>query len=299
MSSKSFQLTANASAEFKRQEVFRVSLYNLKKMKKILTLTALFLSLLSITGCSSEGKLHITSNAKGATIFIDGEKKGIIADGIITITVDEGEHEIRIFKHTQEWDREGIKQTFVADKSSIEVYVYTDITATQYRIDRLNIEIKKQLNLDKKSGTVVIESLMWKRCSEGQTWNGNTCIGKGDGYEWQIAQDHAKGVNFAEYSDWRVPTIKELNTLVYCSNGHQIKYKKDGFDNRGCGKGGTRQKPTINQTVFPNTPTNGFWSSSSLASYSGYAWQLNFSNGNDDNYYRYNDYYVRLVRSRQ
>jgi len=295
-------------------------------MKKILILTALFLSLLSITGCSSEGKLHITSDVKSATIFIDGEKKGIIGDGVTIITVDEGEHQIRIFKHTQEWDYEGIKNTFVADKSSIEMYVSTDSSPTQYRIDRLEeeriarekrekaariarekvekekqrlakIERKRQLALDKKSGTVTIGNFMWKRCSEGQTWNGNTCTGTTDGYKWQAAQNYAKTVKYAGYSDWRVPSIKELNTLVYCSNGYQIQYKEDGYDSqKNCSSGGSYQKPTINQTVFPNTLTNYFWSSSPRSN--GGAWIVSFSESYDHSSGRNTHGRVRLVRDR-
>lgn len=109
-------------------------------MKKLLSITALFLMVIINAGCSSEGKLHITSDVTGADIFINDEKKGITGGGVTIITVDEGEHEVRVFKHTKEWDYEGIKKTFVADKSSIEVYVRTSQSPTQYTIDKLEKE---------------------------------------------------------------------------------------------------------------------------------------------------------------
>ena len=118
-------------------------------------------------------------------------------------------------------------------------------------------------------------------------------------FKWQEALDHAKDMSFAGSNDWRVPTIKELNTLVYCSNGYQIKYKKDGFKSIGdCDKGGKNnyQKPTINQTLFPNTPISGFWSASPGADDAGGAWRVSFIHGYDDNDFRSSSFRVRLVR---
>ena len=128
-----------------------------------------------------------------------------------------------------------------------------------------------------------------------------------DEYKWQSAQDHAKTVNFAGYSDWRVPTMAELNTLVYCSNGKVRKFKANGWETikhegyYGCGSNirGDYQRPTINQLIFPNTPASYFWSASPNAYYGYYAWLLNFNNGNDYNYNRGYAYRVRLVRSGQ
>ena len=147
-------------------------------------------------------------------------------------------------------------------------------------------------------------NLIWKRCSAGQKWNGKTCTGKAKKMKWQEAQDYAKSHKFASKSNWRVPTIKELNTLIYCSNGKKLKYEKDGFylikseGSYGC-KSDTRgnyQQPTINTTIFPNTPayTYSFWSSSPHSP--GYAWRLHFSNGFDFYSYRTSALYVRLVR---
>ena len=128
-----------------------------------------------------------------------------------------------------------------------------------------------------------------------------------DEYKWQSAQNHAKTVNFAGYSDWRVPTIAELSTLVYCSNGKVRKFKANGwetiehegyYDCRSNSRGGY-QKPTINQLIFPNTPVSNFWSASPYANYSSYAWLLDFYYGYDDDSIRGNAVRVRLVRSGQ
>lgn len=79
--------------------------------------------------------------------------------------------------------------------------------------------------------------LMWKRCSEGQS--GEDCSGKAEEYTWDDAiSKFGKGVSFAGYSDWRMPTLDEWGTLLEC-NG-VIMYDPDGG---GCVG-----------TVFPNTP---------------------------------------------
>ena len=70
---------------------------------------------------------------------------------------------------------------------------------------------------------------------------------------------------------WRVPTIKELSTL--------IDY--------------TKYDPS---TLLPNIKGSSYWSSSPNVNYSDYAWYVNFEHG--DSYYSYcnHDRWVRLVR---
>ncbi|NCC23468.1 MAG: DUF1566 domain-containing protein, partial [Alphaproteobacteria bacterium] len=43
---------------------------------------------------------------------------------------------------------------------------------------------------DNGDGTVtdVVSQLMWMRCSVGQTWSGETCLGETAAYDWQAAQ---------------------------------------------------------------------------------------------------------------
>ncbi|PID46489.1 MAG: hypothetical protein CSB47_03800 [Proteobacteria bacterium] len=139
--------------------------------------------------------------------------------------------------------------------------------------------------------------LMWKRCSEGQS--GEYCQqGKAKEYNWQQAQA-LKGSRFAGYSDWRVPTIEELRSLVFCSNGTPAEeawdYACDGKNDRN----GSYQRPTINQTAFPNTPASRFWSSSPYAGYSNYAWYVDFYDGDGHPDHKNNSRYVRLVRGGQ
>lgn len=109
--------------------------------------------------------------------------------------------------------------------------------------------------------------LVWKRCAEGQSWNGATCTGTPASYTWQQAFAQADAVNAntagtqnGGATDWRLPNVNELKSLVEmgCSN------------------------PAINLTQFPNTPlASNFWSASPAAGFSDYAWGVSFDSGGD------------------
>jgi hypothetical protein len=146
--------------------------------------------------------------------------------------------------------------------------------------------------IDHGDGTITdtATKLMWKRCSEGLS--GVNCKeGKIEKYKWDDAVQRFKDVEYAGYADWRLPTLDELKTLVYCSNG--VKDKDDGWCNKGS------ETPTINQQAFPNTEVNWFWSGSPVADFSDYAWLVSFNYGNSYSDYRNGSYAVRLVRGGQ
>jgi hypothetical protein len=83
--------------------------------------------------------------------------------------------------------------------------------------------------------------------------------------------------NFAGKSDWRLPNIAELHTIVEREN----------------------YNPAINTAMFPSTPGRFFWSSSPVAYYSYYAWIVYFDVGYGNWDHKANGNYVRLVRSGQ
>lgn len=146
--------------------------------------------------------------------------------------------------------------------------------------------------IDNRDGTITDTGtdLMWKRCSEGLS--GLNCEeGKLEKYKWVDAVQHSKNVDYAGYSDWRLPTVDELKTLVYCSSG--VSDKDDDRCNNGS------ERPTINQQAFPNTLSNWYWSGSPYASSSDYAWGVDFNYGYSSANYCDNFYAVRLVRSGQ
>jgi hypothetical protein len=135
--------------------------------------------------------------------------------------------------------------------------------------------------------------LTWARCSVGHAWNGSTCAGQAKTFTFDQAQQQAG-------NGWRVPTVRELHSLVWCSTG-----KTSDQDDPKDGKGsianlcdGDFSRPTIRAAAFPQ-PAGFFWSSSPYVGGSSNAWSVSFNYG----YVYYNDRYnhgqVRLVRASQ
>ena len=121
--------------------------------------------------------------------------------------------------------------------------------------------------------------LIWLRFAHGQSWRGDTIIGKAIRVNWKTAFDIAMKFNreggYAGFKDWRLPTIDELKSLI-----DKIKGKSGNY---------------IDENVFSNN--YGFvWSSSPYAYGNGDAWIVNFSSGNDSCSGKNNSYAVRLVR---
>lgn len=174
---------------------------------------------------------------------------------------------------------------FVSDlsKKTHEDTEAVTLTKDWHTVDRYLV--KEGLVKDTKTG------LIWMRCSLGQQWNGITCDGKAEKYNWDDAIKSSNGFNSATYSDWRVPTFEELKTLVYCSGGMPKKWNDTSGD---CS--GDYFTPTIFAFVFPNTLVDGYWSSSFDYKDDNYAWVVSFIFGHGNHDPKYWGRAVRLVR---
>jgi len=90
---------------------------------------------------------------------------------------------------------------------------------------------------------------------------------------WVEAINYCENLNFAGYSDWRLPNINELKSIVdYTKNNSAI------------------------DSEFSNVASVFYWSSSSVAGYSDSAWLVYFYDGHDDGDDKSHSYYVRCVR---
>ncbi|KJV05076.1 DUF1566 domain-containing protein [Methylocucumis oryzae] len=82
--------------------------------------------------------------------------------------------------------------------------------------------------------------LIWRRCSEGLTWNGATCTGTLQFYNYESALTRAVTEASASSKAWRLPNIKELASIS------DIARNPD---------------PAIDLAVFPGTPSERYWAS--------------------------------------
>ncbi|MEY4585141.1 MAG: hypothetical protein RJB10_1638 [Pseudomonadota bacterium] len=138
-------------------------------------------------------------------------------------------------------------------------------------------------------GTVtdVKTHLMWMQCAQGQV--GPQCEGVVLQYTWDLAMRIPETLNkrggFAGHTDWRLPSVQELQSLVRMDS-----------------------HPTICLDAFPNAPEALFWTSTQLhAGINGgvqeqkdentLIWNVYFGTGSLGTNAPYNSYAVRLVRT--
>ena len=91
----------------------------------------------------------------------------------------------------------------------------------------------------------------------------------------EAAFEAAKASTLSGYSDWRVPTAHELQSIVDHS----------------------RSTPACDP-IF-RTKLGGYWTSTDYKAYPANAWVVYFVNGNTYAGYKTYNYFVRLVRSGQ
>ena len=92
-------------------------------------------------------------------------------------------------------------------------------------------------------------------------------------YTWQAALKYCENLELAGQTDWRLPNMRELQSIVDYG----------------------RFKPAIDP-VFEASP-NWYWSSSAFVGLSGYAGVVGFYNGGADDMDLGNEYFVRAVRN--
>jgi hypothetical protein len=103
--------------------------------------------------------------------------------------------------------------------------------------------------------------LLWQRESSSNTMN------------WSSAVSYCKNLNLAGYSNWRLPHIDELKSIV--------NY-------------GAYNPATFNG--FKLKTTDWHWSSTKHNKYSSYSWVVRFRNGGDSWDLQTSDYFAVCVR---
>ncbi len=93
---------------------------------------------------------------------------------------------------------------------------------------------------------------------------------------WTDAINYCENLTLDGYSDWRLPNINELKSIVDRSKSNSAIV--DGF---------------------ANFSSSYYWSSTSNVGYEDYAWYVLFYHGSVSYYYKYGNFYVRCVRAGQ
>jgi len=83
------------------------------------------------------------------------------------------------------------------------------------------------------------------------------------------------GMAYAGYTDWRLPNVRELMSIVHY---------------------GATPAPRINTTAFPGTASGYYWTSTTCVSNTTNAWYVDFSLGNVNYNSKSSNNYVRCVR---
>ena len=104
----------------------------------------------------------------------------------------------------------------------------------------------------------------------GLVWQQST----GSTYTWESALSYCESLTLGSKSDWRLPNVKELGSIVY----HSLS------------------SPTIDSTAFPSTLSLYYWSSTTSLHQTSYAWSVYFGAGSVYNKNKSNNNYVRCVR---
>jgi hypothetical protein len=117
--------------------------------------------------------------------------------------------------------------------------------------------------------------LTWRRCSVGMTWKGENCTGE---RALMSLRDAMKAAERAG-PGWRVPTIRELYSIV----------------DAACGT------PPLDLTVFPDIRAkdgdeNSYWTTSEVGA-AGLVYYVDLATGDSDAHSRGFSLAVRLVRS--
>ena len=126
-----------------------------------------------------------------------------------------------------------------------------------------------------------LNQLEWMRCSVGQHWENESCIGEVLMLSVAEAQEIIERVANLDGGGWRLPTVKEIQTIV-----SKVENRPDDFE------------ANIDLETFPNTFAGPYWSSDQSFYTTRYQWSVNFFTGQSYNrFFPTQKIAVRLVRS--
>ena len=126
--------------------------------------------------------------------------------------------------------------------------------------------------------TDTTNNIEWLRCSVGQRWDGYTCIGKIVNLSLERVPDATRLANEQLGGKWRLPTKKELQSIV-C---------------KSC------PSPKIDKKIFPNTDNAPYWTGDRSSFNKKFFVSVNFHTGFAFNrFLPLKELAIRLVRDKK
>ena len=121
-----------------------------------------------------------------------------------------------------------------------------------------------------------VTGLMWQSCSYGQTYNNDSGLCENNALKitWQEALRGAVNDRTGNYSDWQVPSIKELASILE----HRCV------------------TPSINESVFKGNKSENYWTNTSGIADKTFAWVYQFDKGLNSLHAKTSNVYLRFVR---
>jgi len=99
--------------------------------------------------------------------------------------------------------------------------------------------------------------LIWQRCSWGQHFENGQCLGQAQAVSYADAQQIVAGLRRSSGLAWRIPSLPQLAGTVQLTCFH----------------------PAIDNSLFPNTMSANYWTSTEFIEGPGQHWLVNFDNG--------------------
>jgi hypothetical protein len=144
-----------------------------------------------------------------------------------------------------------------------------------YEIESYSKETIK--NISKELYYEVFYRNVWFDNNTGFIWQNDGVNSTFNSRSWKKAKEYCQDLSLDGFDDWRLPTIDELETILTKEKSN--KYTK--------------------KALVDTTLSSYYWSSTTGAYNSGYAWQVDFSDGSTYGSDKTSNYYVRCVRAGQ